>query len=127
MLAANTAESFNGGAVAMQNAELALDRVTFSGNSADGSGGAIHFNVGSTDATLTMTDSTVAFNTANLDADASGDGGGVSVVPQGAFTATLVVRNSIVAANVDGGGTIDPRSLSSATARSSTGRAPAST
>ena len=94
--------------MAIQNAELALDRVTLSGNSADGAGGAIHFNASSAGATLTMIDSTVAFNTANLDADASGDGGGVSVVPQGAFTATLVARNSIVAANLDGGGTIDP-------------------
>ena len=108
MLAANTAEGSNGGAVAVQNGELALDRVTFSGNSADGAGGAIHLTVSSADATLTMTDSTIAFNTANLDADGSGDGGGVSVVPSGAFTATLVVRNSIVAANLDNGATIDP-------------------
>jgi predicted outer membrane repeat protein len=108
VVAANTAESFNGGAVAIQNGELALDRVTLSGNSADGSGGAIHFNVGSTDATLTMSDSTVAFNTANLDADASGEGGGLSVVPQGGFVATLAVRNSIVAANLDNGATVDP-------------------
>lgn len=108
VVAANTAEGFNGGAVAVQNGELALDRVTFSGNSADGAGGAIHLTVSSADATLTMTDSTIAFNTANLDADGSGDGGGVSVVPSGAFTATLVVRNSIVAANLDNGATIDP-------------------
>ena len=108
LLAANTAETFNGGAVAIQNADLALDRVTFSGNSADGSGGAIHVNASSADATLTIVDSTIAFNTANLDADASGDGGGLSVVPQGSFTATLVLRNSIVAANLDGGGTLDP-------------------
>ena len=108
VVAANTADNFNGGAVAVQNAELALDRVTFSGNSADGAGGAIHFIVGSADATLSITDSTIAFNTANLDADGSGDGGGLSVVPQGASTATLVLRNSILAANVDGGGTIVP-------------------
>ena len=108
VMAANTAELFNGGAVAIQNGELALDRVTLSDNSADGAGGAIHFTVSSAEATLTMTDSTVVFNTANLDADGSGDGGGLSVVPQAGFTATLVVRNSIVAANLDGGGTIAP-------------------
>ncbi len=108
VVAANTAETFNGGAVAIQNGELELDRVTLSGNAADGAGGAIHLSVSSADATLTMTDSTVAFNTANLDADGSGDGGGLSVVPQAGFLATLVMRNSIVAANLDNGATIDP-------------------
>lgn len=108
LVGSNTADIFNGGAVAIQNGDLALDRVTFSGNSADGSGGAIHVNASSADVALSLVDSTIAYNTANLDADASGDGGGVSVVPQGAFRVSFAVRNSIVAANLDGGGTIDP-------------------
>lgn len=107
-VAASVAEGLHGGAVSVQNGELVISRSTLSGNSADGSGGAIHFSLSSIDATLSIVDSTISDNRANLDADGTGDGGGVSVVTISGHEATLAFRNSIVAANFDAGATDAP-------------------
>ncbi len=107
-LSMNVAEGFSGGGVSIQNGELVVERSTLSANSADVSGGAIHLNLASVDATLSIRDSTISLNRANLDADGTGDGGGVSVVTSAGFVATLDFGNSIVAANVDAGSTIAP-------------------
>ncbi|MEO8196226.1 MAG: CSLREA domain-containing protein [Thermoanaerobaculia bacterium] len=108
VLAMNETAGFNGGAIAVQNGNLVVESSTLSGNAADGFGGAIHANFSAIDGELRIVDTTISDNAANADSDGSGDGGGLSVVTQSGFAATIGIRNSIVAGNSDAGGVVDP-------------------
>ena len=78
----------SGGGIA--NYDIAdLRNVTVSGNSAHGSGGGIY----STGSSLVMTNVTVAYNTADLNADGSGDGGGIAG-PGGFSTFNTILGNN---------------------------------
>ena len=92
-VSSNTTASSGGGIYNGSGSTVALTNSTFSGNDANTSGGGI-YNSG----TATLTFVTVADNTADLDDDGSGDGGGIAAF--GAFTMT----NTIVAVNYDKGG-----------------------
>jgi hypothetical protein len=71
---------------------VTLINSTLSGNQANDNGGGIH-NPG----TAKLYNVTVAYNTADLDADEQGDGGGVLITTEG----TLTLSNSIIARNTD--------------------------
>ena len=80
----------SGGGIA--NYDIAeLRNVTVSGNSSWGSGGGIY----STGPSMTMNNVTVAYNTADVDADGSGDGGGIG------GPGTFATFNTILGNNFD--------------------------
>jgi CSLREA domain-containing protein len=76
---------------------LTMDNCTVSGNDATWGGGGI--SQWSDSLTLTLTNSTVAYNTANIDEYDWAKGGGIRVP-----TATAVVKNTIIGRNLDRGG-----------------------
>lgn len=87
----NNGSSSNGGGVAGSGA-FELINVTVSGNSTRGSGGGLYLG-----GSAGLYNVTVISNTADSDANETGDGGGISVVSG----ATLLIRNSIIANNLD--------------------------
>ena len=102
-LSANSA-TVDGGAVYNKGigggaATLAVTNGTISGNTANGNGGGI-YNEGNTlaSAPLTVTDTTITNNRADNDTSGAGTGGGLANV-----TATVTLRNTIVARNFVGG------------------------
>lgn len=93
----NTSASHGGGLYERANQVVTIERSTLSGNDAADDGGAVYNAQG----TLTVIDSTITANTADVDGDEFGDGGGIHET-----SATTTVGNSIVAGNVDGSTTI---------------------
>src|SRR5262249_44375668 len=89
---------YNKGAVG-GTATLGLTNSTVSGNAANGSGGGV-YNEGDTGtaAPPTITNATITNNRSDNDTNASGTGGGLKNV-----TATVTLRNTIVARNFVGG------------------------
>jgi predicted outer membrane repeat protein len=84
---------------------------TFSGNQAQGSGGAIsaYSDSAAFPSQLSLNNVTLSDNTADLDQDSQGDGGGLAV----SSFVTVTIANSILAGNFDtpnnlGGGAIQP-------------------
>jgi len=96
----NTAQSSGGGMYNYDNSSPTLDNVTFSGNTADYGGGM--YNTSSSSPTLTHC--TVTNNTADLDGDGTGGGGGL--YHDG--TGSVQVQNSIIAGNGLGSGSTAP-------------------
>jgi hypothetical protein len=86
----NTAR-LGGGIYLNQDASVALTNCTLSSNRATESGGGIGLIGSGTEASLNHV--TVAYNTADLDNDGSGDGGGFYTVGTFAMTNTLIAKN----------------------------------
>jgi predicted outer membrane repeat protein len=86
----NSAAADGGGLYASGTANLVLTNSTVSGNTAGDSGGGVYAA-----ATTSLNNATVAFNTADSDADGTGDGGGLSGSVQ------VNARNTILARNHD--------------------------
>ncbi|NEO86841.1 MAG: CHAT domain-containing protein [Spirulina sp. SIO3F2] len=88
--------SINGGGINFENSAetLAVINSTLSGNGALGTGGGIRSG-----GTVTLTNATIAFNTADSDGNGGGNGGGVYI---GGGTYSNQFINSIVANNTDG-------------------------
>ena len=89
---ANDATIDHGGAIFVGNGTLDVNRSTFSGNVANGDGGALAI----TDSTATVTSATIYQNRADADGVGGGNGGGVAL-----DEGVLQLRNSIVARNED--------------------------
>ena len=89
----NTAGGSGGGIFGNSGSSLTLTNRTVSGNTAGSSGGGIFGVNGGT-----ITNSTIANNTADADNNGTGNGGGI-FVSSGIFT----IANSIIAGNFDGG------------------------
>ena len=89
----NTAGGSGGGIFGNSGSSLTLTNSTVSGNTAGSSGGGIFGVNGGT-----ITNSTIANNTADADNNGTGNGGGI-FVSSGIFT----IANSIIAGNFDGG------------------------
>ena len=85
----------DGGAISIGGATLSIENTTFIGNSALRNGGAIE-----TGATSTVANVTITNNLADADSNNGGDGGGLSAISS---STQITVRNSIIAANMDGG------------------------
>jgi predicted outer membrane repeat protein len=109
--AGNTAVQ-DGGAIANSDGSLTLDESTVGGNTAGGNGGGIY-----NDATLTITDSTVAFNHAG--STGPGQGGGL-FIDSDPPPADIFLANTIVADNVSGTGAT-PDDVNGGVSRESTG------
>ena len=97
-----------GGALYVNRGELIVESSTVSGNVANSSGGGIAAATASGSATLRVLDSTVTVNESDADGSGTGDGGGIAFLINAGDPAMLELRNSIVAGNVDGGGTSWP-------------------
>lgn len=80
-----------------------LENTTISGNFAADDGAGIVFNLNSATAFASIQTSTIVNNEAGT--DATGIGGGISVV--GNATATLTIANTVIAANIDQSGAND--------------------
>lgn len=96
----------SGGAIAASRGTFVIDSTTISGNSANGTGGGIFFQVsGATPVTgsLTVIDSTITENVGDADAGGSGFAGGIEVAVGSNQTGTFELVNSVVAANLDAG------------------------
>jgi hypothetical protein len=90
--------TFGGGGIA-NSSTLTIKNTTISGNQAQAYGGGIH-NGNSATAILTLNNVTITENTADLDSNSVGDGGGLY-----ADTSTTVnYSNTIIANNTDGSG-----------------------
>jgi len=90
----NAAE--RGGAIAVEpDGRLIAINSTFAGNRSSGDGGAVH-----AEGSVQLNAVTVAYNTADLDADGTGAGGGLA-----SETGGFVVENSLIASNLVGTGT----------------------
>ncbi|MBN1977560.1 MAG: CSLREA domain-containing protein [Anaerolineae bacterium] len=94
-LSGNTAESYGGGICNESGATVMLTNSTISGNGAYESGGGIYNGPG---AAMALTHVTLAYNTADLDDDGSGAGGGFYTF------GALTITNTLVAKNIDLGG-----------------------
>jgi CSLREA domain-containing protein len=99
-----------GGAMELKSATTTIRRTTITGNSANGGGGGI--SISTTEigpSSLTITDSTITGNAAGL-VSASSNGGGISISPYivTPVQTTVVLRNTIVAENSDGGPLVYP-------------------
>ncbi len=95
---------------------MTLETSTISGNSAESHGGGIYVNETTSDKgvrAVILNNSTVAKNIANVDGDDRGDGGGIYLKPRfntvgGAYvldnakSGKAILKNSILADNVDG-------------------------
>ncbi len=92
LISGNTAEGLGGGI--FSQGTLTLVNSTVTSNSAGVDGGGI-----STSKTTHLYNATITNNTADSNGDGSGNGGGVYV--SGLVSATLTVRNSLVAGNFD--------------------------
>lgn len=93
----------SGGAISVGRGELIVERTTLSGNTALRNGGAITTTATTGSASITILDSTITANVADVDGDGSGEGGGLWLYATAANSITLTVHNSIIAGNVDGG------------------------
>lgn len=104
----NGADHVNGvgGAISVSRAELVLERSTVSGNHAMNSGGGISAIGATAPVAISIQDSTIVHNTANLDGDNQGDGGGLYVDGGVAASQVYSLRNSILASNTDGGSVV---------------------
>jgi CSLREA domain-containing protein len=80
-----------GGGIAKYTGQFDLINSTMSGNTATSDGGGIYIAKGDMD----VSNATIAENTANSDGTNGGFGGGIATPP----TATITVKNSIIAAN----------------------------
>jgi CSLREA domain-containing protein len=87
-ISGNTAQAEGGGLFNSVGAGADLMNSTVSGNRANSSGGGLQGG------TATLSNVTITANVADLDANRTGDGGGVAAT-------TLSVRNSIIAGNTD--------------------------
>ncbi len=87
-----------GGGVGIFDGPVAITNSTISGNTAYGDGGGIEVS-GVIGATVQLANVTITANTADGDNNGVGDGGGIAD-----DSATLTVKNSIVAGNADPGG-----------------------
>ena len=87
-ISGNTAQAEGGGLFNSVGAGADLMNSTVSGNRANSSGGGLQGG------TATLSNVTITANVADLDANSTGDGGGVAAT-------TLSVRNSIIAGNTD--------------------------
>jgi len=92
------------------NIELKLINSTVSGNSTNGDGAGILFW---NHATSSIINSTIVYNTADLDNDGDGEGGGIFYAPPS--TGTLEIQNTLIANNVDP--TSDPDCFGTLTSR----------
>jgi CSLREA domain-containing protein len=100
----NSRVSGNGGGITNRGSRLTIMNSTISGNSATGDGGGIY---NSTEfqklpSIITISNVTVANNTADSDQDGIGDGGGIFNVSGN----RLYARNTILANNIDAGGQV---------------------
>lgn len=95
----NTTSDGGGGLYLSGSASATVTNVTLSGNKTQGGGGGLYFV---SSGSITITNGTVMTNTANSNADANGDGGGLERT-----NGTLRIQNTIVAGNADGDGS-DP-------------------
>ena len=95
-ISGNTADSYNGGGL-YNVGEMTVSNSTVSGNSAKGEGGGI-INVGGTSVPnmLDLFNVTVTNNTADSNADGTGDGGGIWL-----YNSTFNAQNSLIANNHD--------------------------
>lgn len=101
----NRAESTgSAGAIAVLRGDLILERTTLSGNTSLRHGGAISTTATTGPASITILDSTITANVADLDGDNTGDGGGL-YLSGGPHPVSLTVYNSIIAGNLDGSST----------------------
>ncbi|MCB1009120.1 MAG: CSLREA domain-containing protein [Acidobacteria bacterium] len=100
--------SGNGGGIRQADGALTISRSTFSGNRANSHGGAIWVQAQTIDSSLTLRDSTLTLNEADANVDGTGDGGGLSLATNVGRTALLDLTNTIVADNIDSGGTDQP-------------------
>lgn len=87
-ISGNAAQAEGGGVSNGSGATSTLVNSTISGNRTNDFGGGLHGG------TTSISNTTVAANTADSDANGSGDGGGIS-------TMALTVKNSIIAGNTD--------------------------
>ncbi|MFQ5401187.1 MAG: FG-GAP-like repeat-containing protein [Anaerolineae bacterium] len=107
-LSGNSAGRNGGGFYNGISSVVTLNNSTISGNSADQDGGGIFTDNFS--GVMSLSFSTIAFNTADANANGSGNGGGIASgpLPPG----EVKVNNSIIAANLDSGGQSPDCSLS---------------
>jgi CSLREA domain-containing protein/uncharacterized repeat protein (TIGR01451 family) len=104
-LSGNTASSdLAGGGGLATSGSVQLTNVTIGANSAAHNGGGIAVTGGGGDG-LRLNNVTIAGNTANSDADDFGDGGGIFVR---AASAEVLMANTLLADNTDGGGAPRP-------------------
>ncbi|MCP3956603.1 MAG: CSLREA domain-containing protein, partial [bacterium] len=106
-------QALDGGGVSVSGGTLVATNATISGNRATGDGGGVHLETQAGNLpTATLTNVTVAANTADFDASGSGDGGGLH-----RDTGTLNVKNTIVADNGLGLGGSGPDCAGSVTSQ----------
>ncbi len=105
----NTTSMDRGGGIFINNdGILNLTNSTISGNLAAAGGGGLFVN-GDDPLSVTLTNVTVAANTADVDGSNDGNGGGIGIEP--ALQGSVTLTNTLVADNVDGspgGGTVHP-------------------
>jgi len=87
----------SGAGIYIDHATAVIDDCTMTGNSADGSGGAIYNNGAAGSAALLVSNTTINTNSANQ--VGNGDGGGIFSDGQNQGTATMVIANSTVIGN----------------------------
>jgi CSLREA domain-containing protein len=93
-----------GGILVTQRASLSTTNSTITENSTTKNGGGIRASAAGGATSVSLSSVTVARNVANADGVANEDGGGLSAAP----TATMIVRNSIVALNTVVPGGVGP-------------------
>jgi CSLREA domain-containing protein len=96
-ITANTAEDDGGGLDAENPNSARLTNVTISGNDAEDNGGGVHQE----GAFVSFQNVTVTDNTADVDDDGNGDGGGLAAEPNPAAPPRLALNSTIVAGNTD--------------------------
>lgn len=98
----NSATEGHGGAIYVDQADLAVRNTTFYQNTAGRSGGALYFYNKSTSS---IVQSTIVANTADMNSDGDGDGGGIGFGEQTGDTSNIKITliRSIVGKNLDAG------------------------
>ncbi|MCB1009122.1 MAG: right-handed parallel beta-helix repeat-containing protein [Acidobacteria bacterium] len=90
------------GGLAVKHSSVTVTRSTISGNSATGSGGGILLQSAADPASLVLHDSTVTNNVSDSNLNnVSGKGGGIAADSSVLSPATLELRNTIIAGNLD--------------------------
>src|SRR5947208_773502 len=90
----------SGAGIYIDHATAVIDDCTMTGNSADGSGGAIYNNGAAGSAALLVSNTTINTNSANQ--VGNGDGGGIFSDGQNQGTATMMIANSTFSENSAG-------------------------